>query len=988
MKDPCRVCGVRLIGSQCRWIFNPSGKRQLQVILSHVLGHEVDRDPDGQASEFLCGKCVFTLERVVQCDVQIGRLQEEHATQVQQLQQEREHLKECVAHVYGRHNPPPKRPDVGEENNVKVPLWRSAEGGGSAEDYGGGQCTSEGQTKEGAGEGDGRGRRSVSMDLLGGPSGRRGVAGRSSSAPRRVQAGTDLCPVKNPWLQSARLRSRSLMYLDLVYRKGTLSSPSSRLRSASLQSLNPDHPQQTEPLCPLPQRQRRESKIPLRERLPSVGPATSITTPQRAQPSIISDLLQLLRSIPRRPVPAAPRSRIPILRRRPSVGQPLPPGRSLTPGAWHRLRQAEWRSLQDLTEEFKDDYMPLRAEGFNEQQSEVSRLETANRQLSEEMNQFSATNQNLSKTLEDTQNNNKALSGKLEDTENELTSEKKNALKQDKTIQGLTLVLKEKDKEIEELCHEIEDRNEALAKAREMVHKDQLQKYQGAEEHQSLLMEKQEELAQLQGEHQTKLLEAQKLQRSLWRREQELSDLQQAKEQLDQELEEFQQQKKKGDKALNEVQNQLKKLTGELGERESSLKQQYQELLEQTKRRLQGHEVTIQRLTTCLTDKEQQLQEYMNMTRDMEQSRSPGGSDTMLSKLREQLKQKEKALEQALDDKFEALEEKDNEIHQLHLSLREKARDLERLNNLLSHNEDTINSFDMLIKEKDVELQHLANMLKNLQWAKQDEMASALLSQSQSQARDLAEQMGQRLKVTEAMLAEAVKARVRLVADNESTVEGLLATIISKDQLLKESAEHYNRTLSERAQEIQELKRQLFVRLQQLASAEKHSSTATQEGYLEIAELRALLTEKDSIINKLLERGQERDQFLAELGQKEPAPPQVLELRQTIQVLQERLEEREAELSKKNNNEDNMEKVPLTKKTLVILKKELAQKTDALNKALKRENELKMSLADLESVLSELEGRIEMEHRCLNQALRAEQQLYSSLVRTVKEQDG
>ncbi|KAK6304986.1 hypothetical protein J4Q44_G00237660, partial [Coregonus suidteri] len=434
---------------------------------------------------------------------------------------------------------------------------------------------------------------------------------------------------------------------------------------------------------------------------------------------------------------------------------------------------------------------------------------------------FSATNQNLSKTLEDTQNNNKALSGKLEDTENELTSEKKNALKQDKTIQGLTLVLKEKDKEIEELCHEIEDRNEALAKAREMVHKDQLQKYQGAEEHQSLLMEKQEELAQLQGEHQTKLLEAQKLQRSLWRREQELSDLQQAKEQLDQELEEFQQQKKKGDKALNEVQNQLKKLTGELGERESGLKQQYQELLEQTKRRLQGHEVTIQRLTTCLTDKEQQLQEYMNMTRDMEQSRSPGGSDTMLSKLREQLKQKEKALEQALDDKFEALEEKDNEIHQLHLSLREKARDLERLNNLLSHNEDTINSFDMLIKEKDVELQHLANMLKNLQWAKQDvednlnracrekdaiisqlklslegktkdmeEMASALLSQSQSQARDLAEQMGQRLKVTEAMLAEAVKARVRLVADNESTVEGLLATISSKDQLLKESAEH------------------------------------------------------------------------------------------------------------------------------------------------------------------------------------------------------
>jgi predicted nucleic acid-binding Zn-ribbon protein len=64
-------------------------------------------------------------------------------------------------------------------------------------------------------------------------------------------------------------------------------------------------------------------------------------------------------------------------------------------------------------------------------------------------------------------------------------------------------------------------------------------------------MEKQAELAHLQGEHHTKVLEAQKLQRALARREQELADMQQAKEQLEFELEDFQQQKKKGDKALN-----------------------------------------------------------------------------------------------------------------------------------------------------------------------------------------------------------------------------------------------------------------------------------------------------------------------------------------------------------------------------------------------------------------------------------------------------
>ncbi|XP_049459390.1 CDK5 regulatory subunit-associated protein 2 isoform X2 [Epinephelus fuscoguttatus] len=751
-------------------------------------------------------------------------------------------------------------------------------------------------------------------------------------------------------------------------------------------------------------------------------------------------------------------------------------------------KDEELEALRDELHKEKDKTTP------DHQQNEVSRLESRNKLLTEELTQIKSTNENLTKTLEDTQNQNKTLLGKLEEKENELNSEKKNALKRDKTIQGLTQVFKEKEQEIAELCHEIEDRDDALAKAREAAHKAQLQKYQASEEHQNLLMAKQTELAQLQGEHHAKVLEAQKLQRSLDRKEQELGDLQQAKDQLEVELEDLQQQKKKGDKALNDLNNQLKKLSGEIGDRESALEQQYQELLDQTKRKVQAHEVTIQRLTSTLADKEQQLQEYINMVRDFEQSKSPGGNDNVLSKLRQRLKEKERALEQALDEKFAAIEEKDNEIHQLQLSLREKERDLERLNNLLSNNEETINSFDSLIKEKDVELQHLSNTLKNLQRAKQDvednlnrslrekdsiisqlqrslegktkdldEMAESMLSQSQTHARDLAEQMGQRLKVTEAMLAEAVKARERLVADNENAVEELLATISSKDQLLKESAEHYNRMLSERTQEIQELRKQLSDKHQQLSTAEKQSSTTAQEGYLETAELRAQLAEKESLINKLLQRGQERDQFLAEMRQKEE-PDHVLELRQTIQIMQEKLDEREAELSRRNS-EDNVENISLSKKTVVVLKKELAQKTEALNKALKRENELKISLAELQSLLSELEGRnegqaaniesltatlktkdeiidvlhqrlghrgdswadhtqdqvigsgmerslpglpqrertmiggdsqqealpnlmaLQQEHNALNRALRAEQQLYSSLVRTVKEQD-
>lgn len=99
--------------------------------------------------------------------------------------------------------------------------------------------------------------------------------------------------------------------------------------------------------------------------------------------------------------------------------------------------------------------------------------------LTEELNQVKSTNENLTKTLEDSQNQNKvhkytcysfkyffcstekvfcmkshtglfqqSLSVKLEEKENELGSEKKNALKRDKTIQGLTQVLGKKEKEV------------------------------------------------------------------------------------------------------------------------------------------------------------------------------------------------------------------------------------------------------------------------------------------------------------------------------------------------------------------------------------------------------------------------------------------------------------------------------------------------------------------------------------------------------------
>ncbi|XP_073668675.1 CDK5 regulatory subunit-associated protein 2 isoform X5 [Paramisgurnus dabryanus] len=649
------------------------------------------------------------------------------------------------------------------------------------------------------------------------------------------------------------------------------------------------------------------------------------------------------------------------------------------------------KKLQALTEDLERERENAERDKrlYVERQSELSTLEQKTRQLTEELKTAMSNSQRLKHTLEEIEKDNKALTDELQEKEGELAAEKKNSMKRDKTIQGLSLVLKEKEKEIEDLSHDLEERDQALAKAREAFHKAKLQKYQGAEDQQSLLLEQQAELSRLQTEARSSSLEVQRLQRVLGNRDSELSLLQQARGELEQELEQLQQQKKKGDKTINDLQNQLKKLNGALADRENALEQQRLEQQEQNRALEQKLHNTKERLTASLNHKDQQLQDYMNMVKDLEKNKNQEGGDAMVAKLRARLKEKEKALEEALDEKFAAVEEKENEIHHLKLSLREKERDVERLNNLLLHNEETINSFDAFIKERDLELQQLLNSLKNLQRCKEEteenlqralrekdsiiqhlqqaldnktkdleELANTVLSQSESQGRDLAEQMSQRLKVSEVMMSEAVKDKERLVSENQTAVQNLLATISSKDQLLKESAERHTQALNDRAGELQDLRKQLADMQQQLRSAQRLSATATQEGHLETAELRTMLSEKDAFINKLLERGQEKDRIILEMKSGEAPPPQVLELRQTIQVLQEKLSEREAELTRRNS-EETLDQTAMSKKSAVYLKKELAQKTEALNAALKSENQLKISLAELQSTVSELEARLE-----------------------------
>uniref|UniRef100_A0A8C9US46 Centrosomin N-terminal motif 1 domain-containing protein n=1 Tax=Spermophilus dauricus TaxID=99837 RepID=A0A8C9US46_SPEDA len=127
-----------------------------------------------------------------------------------------------------------------------------------------------------------------------------------------------------------------------------------------------------------------------------------------------------------------------------------------------------------------------------------------------------------------------ALQKDLREKEREIATEKKNSLKRDKAIQGLTMALKSKEKEVEELNSEIKELSATFAEAKEALQKTQ----EGSEGSQAALTEKEALLAELRSENLTKSSENHRLRRSIKKVTQELSDLQQEKARLERDLEE------------------------------------------------------------------------------------------------------------------------------------------------------------------------------------------------------------------------------------------------------------------------------------------------------------------------------------------------------------------------------------------------------------------------------------------------------------------
>ncbi|XP_063115998.1 CDK5 regulatory subunit-associated protein 2 isoform X3 [Cavia porcellus] len=269
-----------------------------------------------------------------------------------------------------------------------------------------------------------------------------------------------------------------------------------------------------------------------------------------------------------------------------------------------------------------------------------------------------------------------ALQEDLREKEKEIATEKKNSLKRDKAIQGLTMALKSKEKEVQELNSEIEELSTALAKAREAPQKTQTPRVHGSEDYEAALTEKEALLAELHSENLTKSSENHRLQRNIKKVTQELSDLQQEKERLERDLEKAHREGSRGARTIHDLRNEVEKLRNEVNEREKAMENCYKNLLSESNKKLHNQEQVIKHLTESASQKDLLLEKFNEKDLEAIQRNRYLMSAEDLEFRNESLITEKRSSQQSPGSKLIFLEEKQQADYEELMQVLKKERDI------------------------------------------------------------------------------------------------------------------------------------------------------------------------------------------------------------------------------------------------------------------------------------------------------------------------
>ncbi|KAF3835548.1 hypothetical protein F7725_028106 [Dissostichus mawsoni] len=865
MKEACRICARELCGNQRRWIFHPTAKLNLQVLLSHALGHELSRDGRG---EFACSKCAFMLDRMYRFDTVIARVEALSLERLHKLLLEKDRLRQCIGGLFRKHNaddgnvPPPRAvvgTDVGSEDSPVVDL---------------------------SGLQDGRYSDMIQDDLT------YSVKTRPWTNPPIKSPTNTITSAQEPTLSGMKpKRCRGCAVLRVadsdyeavckvprrVGRRSTSCGPSTRYSTAtpggkdpartsgeseatavtfesSLAELDTDKIMcdQTSPspassvesldtavdVSCLPVNHREgEQTVP--EKDPEEASARRYTTwekpPSESSFSGLEVMLSLLRGWDYRPVKPHRGSKLPVLSKAKldqSLSLPLPiPLRSpcggandcelyshlpvpevITPCTQQEL-QAE---LAEMEEQWMDEYVqcgPFRFQQrlIDEQQGQLSQYESAAGQCVGELQKAQDQVHSLQAKIRESETRNQKLQERLAEMELELLSAQEEAQRQERNIQNIADTANSKEGEAAELCRVIEEQNKMLCSLKELANRNQLQQLQalGADS-----VRGQGEVLALQAslfQAQLELQADERVQRQAVRAQ---DDLSRALQRLETDLQGALQHRRETQRHNQDLQLALKGPVGPAGGEEA-------EGGRAREAKTGGGETEDpHRAEDGPADQRALMQDYCELLEDPKEKR-----DSLLQKLRQRIKERDRALERAVDEKFRSVEEKEEETRRLRLMLREKERDLEGSAAL-----------ELLLRGKALELEQVCDAWRNVQRQHQQsagrqsgilgerdafigalharsqeaqDMRCSLLAQIQSAPSDVLEELKIRLQLKDRLFEEVLADRTQQAKEHHEQVQDLLRTISSRDQYIQVSGSRLGEVLGEQAGRLTELRRQL-----------------------------------------------------------------------------------------------------------------------------------------------------------------------------------
>ncbi|XP_073788723.1 myomegalin isoform X14 [Danio rerio] len=798
----CRVCAGDLCGTHRRWIFHPSAKLSLRVLLSCALGFPLLRD--GRC-EFTCSKCSFMLERMFRFDTVIARVQALSLERLQRLLLEKERLRQCISALYSKNNPqmepPPLLPPHAEycallEEDLQYRMqeyWAEDEG----------QC-----------------------------------------------AHSPLCHVSERRCRTCR----ALRVPDSDF-EAVCKVPRRVLRSVSCgpstRSASGCREERVSGAVPTlrPESSSSDGEQTLRERQSAGGSLESLDAPftegrsgaTSVEPLPHAGLLLALQDCGYRPVRSARGSRLPILTAAGLTNAGVQPERR------SRSEEPELQELEELWRPLLDEYRPLcprrtpkekrSARSLVEQQYEDAAGQCVSEQQVE----------TLQTQITHSQNSNQELQQKLCELESELLSIRQTSQEQENTIQTLTHTLSTKDTQTQELYNVIEGQNKTLCKLRESQ---RLQPTQAPADAPDPV---------LQGSAVSCDLEETRCALTLTQRR--LQDLQRERERLQTELQNTLQHRESAHTHTQDLRQAVEQLRSELQVKVCELRDR--EVQAQT--HIADRDRTIAQLQQSLSRKDKQLQEYSELLNPSSDSSGVVDRDTLLQTLRRRIRERDRALESSIDERFRCVEQQEAEVRRLQLVLREKDRDLERLSSVLQSNNHTLTGLDAVLRSKDLELQGALEACRRLEFLKQQSEEKHTLAVRErdgiikrlqtalhthtTHTEELQVAGGQgsaglllKLSEAERLLQEVMSERSRQLQEHQRQISDLLEALSCRDQELQAYGERMGRLISERSDQLQDLRSLLNTHQQQLNTAHRERDTHT-----------AQLKEKDTLIQELLQ---------------------------------------------------------------------------------------------------------------------------------------